>query len=273
MARADLDAFPSEHSIRVEGVEVPVRVRKHPTARRLTLRVSHTRRAVIVTVPRTASLGEAGRFVGKHLDWVNERLEALPDQVPFAQGMIIPYRGHEHIIRFAGPSRGQRVAWTEGMRAAQKAVRDADEAGLSPSRRKPLDLYLPKLFVTGHEEHSPRRLKDWLVGRAREEIGTAVAVHCGRLGLKARRLVVRDQSSRWGSCSSARVLSFSWRLIMAPPFVLDYVAAHEVAHLKEMNHGGRFWRLLGQTYPEVDDARRWLLQHGAALHSYGAAED
>ena len=88
------------------------------------------------------------------------------------------------------------------------------------------------------------------------------------LGLKPRRVVVRDQTSRWGSCSTARVLSFSWRLIFAPPFVLDYVAAHEVAHLKEMNHGPRFWALVRKTNPRMDEARRWLKRHGAELHRY-----
>jgi predicted metal-dependent hydrolase len=96
-----------------------------------------------------------------------------------------------------------------------------------------------------------------------------VLFHAERLGLRAKRIAVRDQSSRWGSCSTTGVLSFSWRLVLAPPLVLDYVAAHEVAHLAEMNHGPRFWALVRQTMPEMDEAKLWLLRFGADLHRYG----
>jgi predicted metal-dependent hydrolase len=127
---------------------------------------------------------------------------------------------------------------------------------------------MPRICVTGHEEHVARRLRDWLIEMARKELSERVAHHAQNLGLRPRRVIVRDQTSRWGSCSSARVLSFSWRLILAPAYVLDYVAAHEVAHLKEMNHGARFWDLVKRTMPRMDEARRWLRRNGAELHSY-----
>jgi predicted metal-dependent hydrolase len=81
---------------------------------------------------------------------------------------------------------------------------------------------------------------------------------------------VRDQTTRWGSCSTSGALSFSWRLVLAPPFVLDYLAAHEVAHLGHMNHGPRFWSLVERTMPRHEEARNWLRKHGASLHRYGA---
>src|SRR5207237_6878721 len=90
------------------------------------------------------------------------------------------------------------------------------------------------------------------------------------LAVPIKRISVRDQSSRWGSCSNAGVLSFSWRLILAPPFVLDYLAAHEVAHLVELNHSRRFWRLVRCVYPDADRAKVWLDVHGTDLHRYGA---
>src|SRR5690606_2143888 len=83
----------------------------------------------------------------------------------------------------------------------------------------------------------------------------------------------RDQSSRWGSCSSAGVLSYSWRLILAPPYVLDYLAAHEVAHLQEMNHSPRFWRLVEKLVPNMRRAKAWLDVHGTDLHRYGAEKN
>ena len=92
------------------------------------------------------------------------------------------------------------------------------------------------------------------------------------LGVKFKRISVRDQSSRWGSCNSDGVLSFSWRLILAPPFVLDYLAAHEVAHLVEMNHSARFWRVVARICPEMDRAKAWINAHGNELHRYGVSE-
>jgi predicted metal-dependent hydrolase len=262
-------------NITVVGLEAPLELRRHPTARRLTLRVCHTKRAVIVTLPAYSSLAEAGRFLNEHMDWIKERLDALPKPVPFEDGAVIPYRGESHLIRFLGPTRHKRVAWIEGARAAAEARREV-EAVASEAGRRPRPLprnQLPIINVTGEWEHAPRRLHDWLVEQARRQLSARVAVHAERLNLRPRRVTVRDQSSRWGSCSSSRILSFSWRLILAPPFVLDYVAAHEVAHLKEMNHGPRYWALVKKTYPRLEEARRWLHRHGAELHGYGTETD
>ena len=263
-------ALKREQGLEVFGLNTPVQVRRHPAARRLTLRVSQVRREVVLTIPPGGSLLEAGKFVGQHMDWVRQRLEALPAQVDLVDGARILYRGEPHLIEMLGPTRHQRIAWCEGARAARAALKDLVEAA-SPSRKARValpDKLLPKLCVSGHPEHAPRRLRDWLIKQAHEELSKRVAVHTSNLGLKASRVTVRDQTSRWGSCSSARVLSFSWRLILAPSFVLDYVAAHEVAHLKEMNHGPRFWALVRKTMPRMDDARRWLKKHGAELHRY-----
>jgi len=89
------------------------------------------------------------------------------------------------------------------------------------------------------------------------------------MGVRVKRLSIRDQSSRWGSCTSAGSLSFSWRLILAPPYVLDYLAGHEVAHLVEMNHSPRFWRVVGRVCGHVERAKTWLDTHGNDLHRYG----
>jgi len=263
-------ALKEEQGIQVAGLQTPVQVRRHPAARRLTLRVSQVRREVVLTIPEGGSLAEAGHFVAQHMDWVRQRVEALPLPVPLIDGAKILFRGQVHRIEVLGPTRHKSIAWTEGGRAAQAALREA-VAAAPASRRSRVELpdkLLPRLCVTGLAEHAPRRLRDWLIKRAREEFSARVQHHSSNLGLKPRRVVVRDQTSRWGSCSSSRVLSFSWRLIFAPPFVLDYVTAHEVAHLKEMNHGARFWALVRKTNPRMDEARRWLKRHGAELHRY-----
>ena len=130
----------------------------------------------------------------------------------------------------------------------------------------------PQLVVSGECDHVERRLRDWLAVEARRDLVERVAWHADNLCLKARRVTVRDQKSRWGSCSSNGSLSFSWRLIMAPPHVLDYVAAHEVAHLREMNHGPRFWALVAKTMPQCDESKRWLRTFGNELHRYGGGD-
>jgi len=238
---------PRSEALKVNGLPAPVEVRRHPSARRMTLRVSRTRRAVIVTLPMQCDLKQAGAFLLSHLDWVQERLGNIPAPQPFADGALIPLRGVPHRLTFTGVMRGARPVATG---------------------RDPNDQHV--IRVAGLPDHAPRRLKDWLVRQARHDLSDRARYHAGRLGLTYKRIAVRDQVSRWGSCSSTGNLSFSWRLIMAPSPILDYVAAHEVAHLAEMNHGPNFWALVRQTCPDMDDARRWLDAYGIELHRYGA---
>lgn len=107
--------------------------------------------------------------------------------------------------------------------------------------------------------------------QARDDLVASVARHANTLGVRPTRLSVKEIRSRWGSCSVDGALSFSWRVVLAPPFVLDYLAAHEVAHLKEMNHSRRFWALVKRAIPNYDRGRTWLHQHGAGLHAVGIA--
>lgn len=236
---------PSIQLLRVDGIPAPVEVRSHPSARRLTLRVSRTRRAVYLTVPPNFDVREANRFLARSLDWVLERLDGVPAAVPFRDGAVIPLRGVAHVLHFAGPGRRPVVQEAAG-----------------PSERA-------RLVVSGAAEHAPRRLLDWLSTEARRDLDARVTHHARAAGLRVKRITLRDQRSRWGSCSSSGHLSFSWRLIMAPPLVLDYVAAHEVAHIAEMNHGPRFWRLVSKLMPEMEEAKFWLRRNGMDLHRYG----
>jgi hypothetical protein len=226
-------------------IGAPVEVRRHPAARRMTLRVSRTRRAVIVTLPLQCNLHEAGSFLHRNIVWVRERLAQLPDPVPFADGAIIPLRGKLHRVAFCGVKRGAGIV--------------CEVAGVS----------FPELHVAGDSEHASRRLSDWLLEEARKDLDVAVMRHARTLGLRPVRITVKDQVSRWGSCSTTGVLAFSWRLVLAPPAILDYVAAHEVAHLKEMNHGPRFWAVVKGAVPQLDESRRWLHLYGNDLHRYG----
>jgi predicted metal-dependent hydrolase len=237
--------------LELEALGAPIEVRRHPAARRLTLRVSKTRRAVIVTVPAECRMEEAGKFVESNLDWVRERLGRVPEPVPFAPGARIPLRGRLHCLCFSGVARARPVVEVRAAAGAQGGA-------------------IPRLLVSGRVEHASRRLRDWLMEQARADLDASVTRHGATLGVKARSISLRDQTSRWGSCTAGGLLSFSWRLILAPAHVLDYVAAHEVAHLLEMNHGPRFWKHVARCMPRLDEAKRWLRSHGADLHRYGA---
>jgi predicted metal-dependent hydrolase len=125
------------------------------------------------------------------------------------------------------------------------------------------------ICVAGEAPHVARRIGDFLKREARRDLEAASRRYAQRLGVSVKRVSVRDQVSRWGSCSTTGVLSYSWRLILAPPFVLDYLAAHEVAHLIEMNHSQRFWRLVERLCPAMQRAKTWLDVHGTDLHRYG----
>jgi predicted metal-dependent hydrolase len=233
-------------ALQVQGIGVPIEVRRHAGARRLTLRVSKTRRTVVVTVPSACRIEEADRFLKTNIDWVRERLGRVPEPVPLADGETIPLRGRLHRVCFVGPVRGTPV------------VRIDDAAGEA----------MPRLDVAGLAEHAARRLKDWLIAQAHKDLGERVRCHAASLGVRVRRISLRDQTTRWGSCSANGFLSFSWRLILAPPHVLDYVAAHEVAHLLEMNHGARFWKLVARAVPRIEEAKHWLRHEGTELHRY-----
>jgi predicted metal-dependent hydrolase len=224
-----------------------VRVRRHRQARRYTLRIHSATREVLLTMPPRGSLKEARAFADKHGGWIAARLNRLPEAAPFAHGSDLPLRGLRHRIVHRPNSRG--TVWTD---------RDGNGARL--------------LCVAGDGPHLARRVGDFLKREAARALDAASRRYAAELGVPIKRISVRDQSSRWGSCSNTGVLSFSWRLILAPPYVLDYLAAHEVAHLLELNHSRRFWRLVGRLYPNVERAKVWLDVNGTDLHRYGLAD-
>ena len=245
--RALLYRLPSESQIieiDFDGSVYPVRLRRHRQARRYTLRIQASTREVILTIPPRGSLKEARAFAQKHGGWIVTRLGRLPEAAPFEDGVVVPLRGVPHRIAHRRSARG--TVWTET---------DANGERL--------------LCVTGHVPHLDRRIGDFLRREARRDLEAVSGRFADALGLAVRRVTVRDQSARWGSCSTTGGLSFSWRLILAPNHVLDYLAAHEVAHLVEMNHSARFWRLVQRLCPDHERAKTWLDVHGADLHRYG----
>ncbi len=234
-----------EIEVRHAGEIYRVALKRLKSSRRFTLRVRAASRDVLLTIPSRSSLASAREFAERHAAWIGARLSRLPRPVAFAPGERLPLRGVEHTIVHAPQARG--VVWIETR--AEGAL----------------------LCVAGEAPHVARRVADFLRREAKGDLEAAVARHALRAGVTPRRITLRDTASRWGSCSTNANLNFSWRLILAPPFVLDYLAAHEVAHIVHMNHSPMFWKLTQRLFPDTERAEAWLKAHGSGLHRFGAA--
>lgn len=213
---------------------VDVTLRRSGRARRISLRISQLDGRVTLTVPSGVRTAAALDFARDKADWIRDRLAARPGDVAVGIGTVLPVEG---IARRVIAAPGRRIE----LGAAEIAV-PADAAGA--------------------------RLHRYLRELARDRLAAASDAYAGRLGRAYRRIAIRDTRSRWGSCSSRGGLSYSWRLVLAPPEVLQYVAAHEVAHLREMNHSAAFWNVVAGLYGPYEAPRRWLGEQGAHLHRY-----
>ncbi len=229
----------SPRALAVAGLPVPLELRESARSRRMTLRVDAARGLIQVVIPVGVAEEEALRFVGRHDGWVRARLAALPPQLPFADGATVPYMGVDHVVRHDPDLRG-------GTRREGGAI-----------------------LVGGQAEHVARRVRDFLLSEARRELAERSRAKAALIGARVAAVTVRDTKSRWGSCSATGRLSYSWRLILTPEPVLDYVVGHEVAHLREMNHSPRFWALCASLVPDVAGPRNWLKTNGARLLRYG----
>jgi len=238
---------PSYHqtlTLEIGGRPVALAIRHNARAKRYTLRLAQKGYSPILTIPKHGTYDEALNFALRHVDWLAERLAAKPPVVRFSPGSLIPFRGQEHLLQPSGRLRGN-------------VKLGGDEQS-------------DVILVSGLPEHFERKVIDWLKKQARADITRACRYHADNLGLHFRSITLRDQRTRWGSCSSDGRLNFSWRLILAPPEVLDYVAAHEVAHLEEMNHQPQFWALVEKTCPDMQKHRGWLRENGHRLHAFHA---
>ena len=222
------------------AIGAPVAIRVSPRARRVGLRINAAEHTVELVLPRGVSPSTGLRFLAAKRGWIEARLEALPQRVPFAEGAIVPVLGVPHRVR----------------------------CELDPAA-PPVRIIDGEIWVRSDPLHLARRVRDHLVAMAQAELVPRARRLAARIGREVARVSVRDTRSRWGSCSGQGNLSFSWRLIFAPEPVLEYVVAHEVAHLAEMNHGPRFWRLVESLTPNIGAPRKWLKRHRNQLLSYG----
>jgi predicted metal-dependent hydrolase len=226
-------------TLALPGGPTLVEWRRSHRARRVSLRIDPRGGAVVVTLPQRTARTAGMALLMTNAGWVAERLAALPGAIAFADGAEIPLHGIPHRIRHMPGARG--VAWVE-----QGEIR-----------------------VAGDTAFLSRRVSDFLRAEARRSIAALVAEKALQAGVKPARITLKDTSSRWGSCAANGNLAFSWRLVMAPRFVQDYVTAHEVAHLRHMNHGARFWALVRDITPHTDSAVAWLRSDGMRLLRVG----
>lgn len=224
------------------GASVPVRVQVDKRARRVSVRIDPTAREAVATAPAPRHALDAISFASERVEWIAERLGALPPSVTFTPGAHVPLRGVLHRLQHADTGRTVRLDLTGVM---------------------------PVLLVPGSHVAFADKTRGFFRAAARTDLAERVAAHAATLKVTPRSISIKDTRSRWGSCSSDGRLNFSWRLVCAPSFALDYVAAHEVAHLKEMNHSARFWRQVERCVPDWENARKWLQGHGSALHAIG----
>lgn len=226
-------------SLMLAGMEVPLAVSRHHNARRMTLRYDAQRRQVKLTLPPRAPLRAALAFLQEKEPWLAAQMRSHPQPVPFAHGAVLPVLGQTIILHHIEAIRGR--------------VEQQDE----------------RLHIPCPAPVLPKRVEDWLRTQLREAIIAEAREMAAALGVKFRRVSLRDTSSRWGSCSREGNLSFCWRLVFAPREILSYLIAHEVAHLREMNHSPAFWAEVAKLHPGYQYSRQWLTDNASALHCYG----
>ncbi len=215
---------------------IQITLRRSTRARRISLRVSRLDGRVTLSLPAWMREAEAMAFAREKEAWIRAALAEQPLAQPVGFGAVVPVEGQPLPIR----------------PGACRAPRLIDGA----------------LEVPGDAERVAARVGAYLKVLARARLTAACDTHAATLGRPYARLTLRDTRSRWGSCAPDGALMFSWRLVMAPPAVLDYVAAHEVAHLAEMNHSPAFWAVVARLMPGYAAPRAWLKRHGQQLHGY-----
>lgn len=221
----------------LDGRRVPLRIIVNPRARRISLRFDAVTREAVVVTPSQRHAARAAAFAVSRAGWLAAQIAKTPNVIALTPGASVPLRGELHEL--------MRV---DGRKAPQ----------IEPGR-----------IVIGAPDDAAfdLRARRFLYREALQDLTAAADRHAATLAVRYTRLTVKDTTSRWGSCSSTGALAFSWRVVLAPPFVLDYLAAHECAHLREMNHSPRFWAEVARCIPDYGVAETWLKRHGRALHA------
>lgn len=239
MARAN--ALPAQDRLKTISTRLHLRVSKR--ARRMTLRLDPESRAMHLIVPPRMDMNTALDFAEGHRKWIREKLSSLPKPVPFQDGAIMPFFGRDHYIEIIQDlgHRGTNITLKNRIMTVETNLDDAH----------------------GRIE---RYLRDWV----RDDLANLATDKAAMIRRRIGDVRVRDTRSRWGSCAEDGNLSFCWRLVFAPREVVDYVVAHEVAHLVHFDHSPAFWRLCDRLSADMEYGRDWLKENGQSLMTYGA---
>lgn len=221
-----------------EAVGMDIKVVPSRSGRKLTLKIDEKERVPILSVPRFCSKKQAVEFVNEHLDWIVKSLNKLPEVKYFADGVSFSLLGQ--IVTIEHHPEARRGVWLDGN----------------------------KLCVSGAAEFIHRRVKDYIKKRAQEEFYTRSHQLAGKIQCRLIGISIKDTFSRWGSCSSLKHINYSWRIALAPDFVINYLIAHEVSHLKHQNHSADFWQCVALLCPEWSRGRIWLKRYGKTLYAY-----
>lgn len=221
-----------------QALDMEIKIIKSPKAKRLTLRIDAKERIPILTIPSRCSPQKAVDFVNQHRHWINENLQKIPQIRHFENGETISIFGKNYLICHLPQSR--RGVFTEDN----------------------------KLCVSGHIEFLHRRICDYIKKEAQKEFSALSKLMAKKIGCHIKNISIKDTKSRWGSCSSLENINYNWRIALAPEFVIHYLIAHEVSHLKHPNHSKDFWQCVKNLYPRCGEGRLWLKQHGRDLYIY-----
>lgn len=226
-----------------EGQPIDLTVERNSRARRIRLKVGRSSHSAVLVLPYSVSLKRGLDFAQRKADWIAEQLAALPEKQIFHDGMSLSFLGRECVVHH------------------------------SPAARRGVWYDRNVIWVSGQPEHLARRVRDFIKREFAVYALYQSRKTAEKVNARVQKVTVRDTTSRWGSCNRTGHLSFSWRLALAPLFVTDYVIAHEVAHLVQMNHSDAFWRVVEELSPEYEKAERWLKKNAAYLYSFSIRED
>lgn len=231
-----------QNQARLKSISTRLNLKVSKRARRMTLRLDPDSRQMHLIVPQRTNFDSALTFAELHRGWIREKLSSLPKPVPYTDGTILPFFGRDHYL---------------------EVVKDRDVRSTAISLKN--RILTVETNLTDPSKRIERHLRDWV----RNELELLATEKAETIRRRIRAVRVRETKSRWGSCAEDGNLSFSWRLIFAPLHVIDYVVAHEVAHLVHFDHSANFWRLCDRLSVDGPGARDWLKVHGQSLMRYG----
>lgn len=225
--------FDIEHAF-----DFDIKIIKSATAKRLTLRIDAKERIPVLSLPKRCPAKKAVAFVNEHRGWIEQCLSQIPETKRFEDGEKISVLGKTYQIKH------------------------------SPQSRRGVYIDHDMLIVSGDKEFLHRRVCDYIKKTAKQKFFEMSQQKAALIGCHVKNVTIKDTKSRWGSCSSIQNINYNWRIALAPDFVIEYLIAHEVSHLKHQDHSRRFWQCVKNLHPRCGEGRLWLKQHGKDLYLY-----